>query len=347
MRRPRAVRLESPPDATGTVGGGLYARGMAPEPRVPQPPLNGSGRPSPIPARTRVRQTPEDAPPRPDPPNPLPTAVIGSLSPSRAADFLNCPLKYRFRVIDRLDETPSRAATRGTLVHAVLERLFDHPPADRNVASATALLIPEWAQLLEAEPALLTLFEGAEEGESDEWLASAGRLLETYFAMEDPTVLEPAARELFVTYLLDNGLEIRGIIDRLDAAANGALRVVDYKTGRAPGEGFEASALFQMKFYALLLLRTRGVVPRQLKLLYLAGGESLTYEPDADELDSFERKVRALWDAIRKAETSGDWRPKKSKLCGWCDHQALCPEWGGTPPPLPRSDLRIGVAAGP
>ncbi|MEU0066766.1 PD-(D/E)XK nuclease family protein, partial [Streptomyces albidoflavus] len=46
-----------------------------------------------------------------------------SLSPSRASDFMQCPLLYRFRVIDRLPEKPSPAATRGTLVHAVLERL--------------------------------------------------------------------------------------------------------------------------------------------------------------------------------------------------------------------------------
>lgn len=277
----------------------------------------------------------------------LPPPVIGSLSPSRAADFLSCPLKYRFRVIDRLEEAPSRAATRGTLVHAVLDRLFARPASARDLAAATDLLAPEWADLVQAEPGLYALFESAAEGEFEEWMISAARLLETYFSMEDPTQLEPEARELFVSYLLDNGLEIRGIIDRLDAAANGALRVVDYKTGRAPGAGFEATAMFQMKFYALLLLRTRGVVPRQLKLLYLAGGESLTYEPDEAELDSFERKVRALWEAIRRAETTGDWRPKKSRLCDWCDHRALCPEWGGTPPPLPRSDLRIGITAGP
>ncbi|NUP20980.1 MAG: DUF2800 domain-containing protein, partial [Streptomyces sp.] len=47
-----------------------------------------------------------------------------SLSPSRASDFMQCPLLYRFRVIDRLPEKPSAAATKGTLVHAVLERLF-------------------------------------------------------------------------------------------------------------------------------------------------------------------------------------------------------------------------------
>ena len=48
-----------------------------------------------------------------------------SLSPSRAADFMTCPLLFRFRTIDRLPEPPSHAATRGSPVHAVLERLFD------------------------------------------------------------------------------------------------------------------------------------------------------------------------------------------------------------------------------
>ena len=38
--------------------------------------------------------------------------------------------------------------------------------------------------------------------------------------------------------------------------------MVDYKTGNAPGEAFEAKALFQMKFYALVIWRSRGVIPR-------------------------------------------------------------------------------------
>ena len=63
-------------------------------------------------------------------------APPASLSPSRASDFMQCPLLYRFRVIDKLPEKPSEAATRGTLVHAVLERLFDAPAARADGAAA-------------------------------------------------------------------------------------------------------------------------------------------------------------------------------------------------------------------
>jgi putative RecB family exonuclease len=90
-----------------------------------------------------------------------------------------------------------------------------------------------------------------------------------------------------------------------------------------------------MKFYALVLWRTRGVVASQLKLLYLGDGDALTYAPDEGELIRFERTLQAIWAAIERAVSTGDFRPSPSRLCGWCDHQAVCPSFGGTPPPFP------------
>jgi hypothetical protein len=112
--------------------------------------------------------------------------------------------------------------------------------------------------------------------------------------------------------------------------------VPTHNTGRSPGEMFEAKALFQMKFYALVIWRTRGVVPAMLQLVYLGNGEMLRYVPDEADLLATERKVEAIWRAIRIAEESGDWRPNRSRLCDWCSFKKLCPEFGGTPPPLPE-----------
>jgi len=258
-----------------------------------------------------------------------------SLSPSRASDFKTCPLLYRFRTIDRLPERKSAAAVRGTLVHAVLEKLYDLPAAGRSPEAAQALIPEAWRELQE-EPGIQELFaEGGDGGSLETWLASAGRLVETYFALEDPTRIQPHGREELVEVTLPDGLLLRGFVDRIDVAPNGALRVVDYKTGAMPREAFEAKALFQMKFYALVLWRTRGVVASQLKLLYLGDGDTLTYAPDEQELVRFERTLQAIWVAIERAVATGDFRPNKSRLCDWCDHQALCPSFGGTPPPFP------------
>ncbi len=252
---------------------------------------------------------------------------------------MQCPLLYRFRVIDRLPSPPSPAAARGTLVHAVLERLFDLPALDRTPTAAAALVAPEWRLLVESEPELADMLAADTNSTEESWFSEAVTLINTWFTLEDPTRLEPAERELYVEAELD-GLTLRGYVDRLDVAPNGALRVVDYKTGRSPSELFEAKALFQMKFYALVLWRMRGVVPQMLQLVYLGNSELMRYSPDQADLLATERKVKALWTAIERAATTGDWRPRVSKLCDWCDHQALCPAWGGTPPPLPdNADL--------
>jgi putative RecB family exonuclease len=260
--------------------------------------------------------------------------VLGALSPSRASDFMTCPLLYRYRTIDRLPEEPSADALRGTLVHKVLEDLFDLPSPTRTPDRARELLVPTWDALLAAEPDLAELFTG-EGPEVADWLASCRVVLDRYFTLEDPRRLEPAERELYVEALLDSKLLQRGFIDRLDITPDGAIRVVDYKTGRSVPVMFEAKALFQMKFYALVIWRTRGVIPAMLQLVYLGNAEILRYVPDEHDLLATERKVEAIWRAIRIAQESGDWRPRRSKLCDWCSFQDLCPEFGGTPPPLP------------
>jgi putative RecB family exonuclease len=268
-----------------------------------------------------------------------------ALSPSRAGDFMTCPLLYRFRVIDRLPEPPSPAAARGTLVHAVLERLFDRPAAERTPQAARSLLGPEWDRLVGESPELAALF--ADEPGRDAWTAEVTAMLERYFTMEDPRRIEPAERELYVETTLGSGLRLRGYVDRLDVAAGGAVRIVDYKTGTAPREEFEARALFQMKFYALVLWLIRGEVPRLLQLMYLGNGETLRYQPDEADLRATERKIEALWRAIERARASGDWRPRPSRVCEWCAHKPICPAFGGTPPPLPAPGAGAGAALVP
>ncbi|GAB3664920.1 RecB family exonuclease [Nocardioides korecus] len=267
--------------------------------------------------------------------------VVGSLSPSRAGDFRTCPLLYRLRTVDRLPERPSAAALRGTVVHRVLELLFDLPVPERTPERAAAMVPAAWAEVRAAEPGADTLFAdspGPLAGTPDEegsWLETCRSSLRSYFDLEDPRRLEPAERETYVETVLDSRLLLRGIVDRVDVAPDGAVRVVDYKTGRSPSPGFEGRALFQMRFYALVLWRSRGVVPTLLQLLYLADGQVLGYRPDVEDLLATERLLDALWVAVGHAHETGEWLPNPGPACRWCSFTELCPAYGGTPPPLP------------
>ena len=238
-----------------------------------------------------------------------------ALSPSRAGDFKQCPLLYRFRAIDRLPERPSRAQVRGTLVHAVLERLFELPAAQRVPAAARDLVEPTWAELCAREPELAgQLFDGPDDPDAAPtgW-RRPGRCWTPTSRWRTRGGSSPRPASCWSRPSWTRGCCCAATSTGSTWRPDGQLRVVDYKTGAAPRLVAEARALFQMKFYALALLHLRGVVPTQLRLLYLADGESLTYQPDEAELRRFERTLDAIWTAILRAGRDGDFRPNPSR----------------------------------
>lgn len=239
---------------------------------------------------------------------------------------------YRLRVVDRIPEPPSAAATLGTLVHAVLEHLYDRPAAERTVETAIAMIPGAWQTLLAADARLADLHEG--DRERDAWLDEGADRLRMYFEMENPQRLEPAGREEFLELQLEDGPLLRGFIDRIDVAPDGSIRIVDYKTGKTPLPQYGQKEKFQMRFYALLVERLRGRRPALLQLLFLRDGGTLVLRPSVDDLEQIEFEVRSLWDEILAAARAGVFRPRRSKLCGWCSFQAMCPEFGGEAPPL-------------
>ena len=222
---------------------------------------------------------------------------------------MTCPLLYRFRVIDRLPEPPSPAAARGTLVHAVLEHLFDRPARERTPEVARSLLDPEWDRLVSGEPELGSLF--AAETDLAAWLAARPGSCWTVTSpwrtrggWSRPTAScawKPSSPRGCGCAATSTAWTWRPAARR---------RIVDYKTGSAPPAEFEARALFQMKFYALVLWRAQGRLPRLLQLMYLGNGEIVRYEPDEADLRATERKIEALWQAIERARQSRDWRPR-------------------------------------
>ncbi|MDO5700363.1 MAG: PD-(D/E)XK nuclease family protein [Bowdeniella nasicola] len=256
-----------------------------------------------------------------------------ALSPSRTKDFLQCPLLFRYRTVDRIPEPPSPAAAKGTLVHAVLEKLYDAPAPERTVEYAVGLLPAQWEKLRGRNRQIEALFDTP--AELATWLGEARALVENYFRIERPENLNPAARERFVEVELSSGILLRGFMDRVDVAPNGAVRIVDYKTGKSPRPRYVDEALFQMRFYALMAWRLSGAIPARLQLVYLSDGRILTLDPTEEDLLAMEEEILAIWERIEEAAHREDFPPRKTPLCPWCSFQQLCPEFGGQILPIP------------
>lgn len=252
-----------------------------------------------------------------------------SLSPSKVSTFTDCALAFRFSAIDKLPEAPSAPAVKGSMVHRALELLFVLKPAERTPQAAEICLqqaIDEYAVspdfvALELDDAATAAFH-----------ADATKMVGRYFDLEDPTAFDPIGIELMLSTEVDD-LLLRGIIDRLDLTEDGELVVTDYKTGRAPTERQESSKLGGVHFYSLLCERLFGERPVKVRLLYLGNNpQVITATPSEQSTRGLERKVTAIWSAVKRACEAEDFRPKPSPLCSWCSFKEFCPAFGGTPP---------------
>jgi len=242
------------------------------------------------------------------------------LSPSRVNDFSNCPLLYKYRIIDQLPESPSLDAERGTLVHTVLHDLFESPAELRTVQKATDLLPSRWRDQLAAKPELAALVTSEKE-----WLDRATSLLTSYFDLENPTVFEPTHRELHLEQNLTEEIYLHGYVDRLDVAPTGEVRIVDYKTGKSPKPGWEDKSLFQLRIYALLYWKEHNILPKLLQLIYLGDSNILKSSPTQQDLLATEKTLLKIAASIKQAIETDTWLPRKSKLCNWCSFKSICP----------------------
>lgn len=268
---------------------------------------------------------------------PLPS----TLTPSKLTKFMSCPLAFRFSYIERLPEPPSPHLVRGTLVHKALELLLGTGTAEhRTPERARTLLTAAWDELADGDIASLGLDDAA----AETFRSEAVTLVERYFTIEDPTEVHPIGIELDLRADVD-GVELRGIIDRLDYLPDGDLVVVDYKTGRAPRPEHARARLIGVQFYAFLCEQVLGRVPREVRLLYLRDPVVVTESPSAQTMRGVRQRAVAVWQAIERACEREDFRPSPSPLCKSCSFQPYCPAFGGDPERA-RESLTTLAAAG-
>lgn len=261
--------------------------------------------------------------------------LLETLSPSRASDFKQCPQLFKFKAIDKIETPPTIHQARGTTAHVALQRLFDDEPSERTPERLYDLFRDAWIELKDGEfPDLFTNVE-----EERDWGVESLQILANYFAVEDPASLEPLDRELDMTEDLGD-MTIRGILDRMEEREDG-LVITDYKTGKAPPERYALPAFFALKIYALLIRNRLGRTPVALRLLYLNG--PTVYEiPIADaQLDAMERQLQALWQAINRAISSGNFPPRPGTLCDYCQYRDICPAFADS-----KEETELELAVG-
>lgn len=290
------------------------------------------------------------------------------LSPSRAKDFMQCPRLFYYKTILGLSTPSTFATISGTLAHHAFERIFDHPRPERTPDVAVSYVQPAWDMITnpfvslhdfpESSPEFVlrksnNLFlEYLENNASDserarktaddyltvassppevhELISSTEGKVSSWFTMENPQKFDPFEREKYVYGKLSK-VTAHGFIDRVDkitTKSGTSWYISDFKTGRMPSEKFLDDAFFQLEVYALCLHKMMGVVPKELRLVYVSANDPsgvLSRKVSLSMLSQTERKLNSIWASIDSCAKNREWPARKQVLCSWCPFKSVCP----------------------
>ena len=224
-------------------------------------------------------------------------AMVSSLSPSSMATWRQCPKRFFFEKILRIETETNEPAVCGSFVHRVLEHLMARPPGDRTVEVARTIAGAVWPDfVVDPESRFTELHLDEDQTRAFKHRAWAG--VTGYFCIEDPATVDVVGTEQEVRAQLD-GAPVFGIIDRVDRGPDG-LVVTDYKSGKAPKWDEErAEKLGQLRTYAALLEATGQRVSR-LRLLFVSPQIAATAKAarcEAAAADALARLLDAVPDA--------------------------------------------------
>ncbi|MPY94483.1 MAG: DUF2800 domain-containing protein [Acidimicrobiia bacterium] len=255
------------------------------------------------------------------------------LSPSSASAFEQCPRRWRFRYVDRLEDPPGLPAVVGTFAHLVLEHLLNEPAKGRTVDRARALAASAWPEFTET-----TEFGGlgleADGVKAFKW--RVWRAVEGLWQLEDPAAVEVHGTEQRVTVEL-GGVPFVGVVDRVDVTTEG-LVVTDYKSGQPPSAAYVAPRLQQVLLYAAAVRAMTGQRPVRARLLYLIGPRTIEVEATDEATEAAVGRLVVTWGEVERRLAGAQFEARPGVLCAWCPFLDRCPEG--------RRDLEARVADG-
>jgi len=173
------------------------------------------------PAEHKPVERPAPRPPVEDRPKVISVTALDRLKADPFAFYAQAML--RLRMLDPVDADHT-AAWKGTAVHRVLEQWLAEDGCDPD------LLLPRARKLLAGEaihPMLRALWQ-PRLIEAIDWIAELERT-------NRAAGRRPLAAEIEGSTILA-GVTLKGKADRIDRLADGALAIVDYKTGKAPAQ---------------------------------------------------------------------------------------------------------------
>ena len=230
------------------------------------------------------------------------------LSASALKLYDDCPLRFKFEKILMIPSEPKTYFSLGTTAHSIIEHLtrMKIEGETPSMEKAEELLEMSWSP---------DAYSSKKHEEEDRKRIITHLTNYLGWEAENPGIPLETEMEFEIRVL---GTPFRGYIDRLEKTESGGYAVVDYKTSKTPMSKNDAKKDLQLNLYALCVKEKTGSLPEMVSLFYLDSGKTVDYVPDFESISAFLENAESI------RIFSGDFEPKVSHNCTYCDYRILC-----------------------
>ena len=236
---------------------------------------------------------------------------INNLSPSKSATFKECRLKYKYKYINKLEESQDNtdAMQFGSFIHKVFEL---------GVSEASLSGLEIIAKNVRDKYKFSKAFEN-----------KTGICLSNFFEF-NKNIKNTISTEMVYKVLVNekDDISFNGVIDRIIAGEDKKLLILDYKTGKNQKTKKDLYFDPQMMEYTFIAHELYKVPYKDIVVGHYYPVTNtlvtITYtEPQI--LQYVKKEIGVVW-TIRKL-TSGEFFPNRNQFCNWCGFKGICPEF--------------------
>lgn len=252
---------------------------------------------------------------------------MGLYSHSRLSTFQQCPLKFKYQYIDKVETEVEQTieAFLGSMVHEVLEKAYKDMKFQK--VNTLSELLDYYEELWEKNWTDGIVIVRKEYDVSNYKQMGVKFITDYYnrYAPFDQT--KTLGLETQYTVALDpeekHKMHVR--IDRLALDKDGVYEIHDYKTANSLPTQEKVDSDRQLAIYAYGIKKMYPDAKR-VKLIwhYLAFDKDMISERTDEQLEKLREETVSL---IKDVESCTEFPAKESALCNWCQFQAICPRF--------------------
>jgi len=237
------------------------------------------------------------------------------ISPTKIRTFLACPLMYKLIYVTKIGRyyySPNVGDSFGSSLHRALHDFHASGGHETNTL----------AQLVERLQSTWASIGYASRQEEREHKEFGMQMLEGYYENT-----KSGAITIFTERQLRQDMGefvLIGRIDRLARRPDGALEIIDYKTGRESVTEEEVACDLAMSIYQLLVKRKNPDSRVVATIHCLRTGQSASAELSAEQLDELEQFIRRTAAEMLKITEDTEIPPVRKDICDGCDFFKVC-----------------------